>query len=148
MVMRITEMAGTFNSQLRELKINEVSPLYEDELSDITNDVYRVDMPQELSIRLGLLYNDGYVHVTSDTINLIFSAFDIEYDPLQSIRLKTFLYKPKGNPRSKELSVDHDAQFVCIPKYFVEGFNTGDNLSWTYVHETEDTERHVTCHVS
>ena len=145
MVMRITETAGTFSSEVRELKINEVSPLYEDELSDITNDVHRFDIPQELSIRLGLLYNDGTVYVSRNSDKLILSAFDMGHDPLYSVRLKTFLHKPKGNPRSMELSIDHDAQYICVTKDL--GFNAGDNLSWTYVHETEDTERHVTCHV-
>ena len=42
----------------------------------------------------------------------------------------------------------NDSQFFTIPKYFAEGFNVGDDITYTYVHETEDVERHVTCHVS
>lgn len=147
MVMRITETAGTFNSQIRELKINEVSPLYEDELASITEDVYRFDIPQEGSIRLGLLYNDGTVYVSQNKKELIFSAFDMGHDPLHSVRLKTFLYKPKGNPRSKELSVDNDAQFVCVPKDLVDSIWKGDQLEWNLIGETEETERHLRCNI-
>ena len=147
MVMRITETAVTSNSQLRELKINEVSPLYEDELASITEDVYRFDIPQEASIRLGLLYNGGHVYVAHDTINFIFSAFDMGYSSSQSVKLKTFLYKPKGNPRSKELSADHDAQFVCVPKDLVDSIWKGDQLEWNVIMETAETERHLRCNI-
>ena len=82
--MRITETAGTFNSQIRELKINEVSPLYEDELASITDDVYRFDIPQEGSIRLGLLYNGGHVYVAQEGTNLFLSAHQLNKDPLRS----------------------------------------------------------------
>ena len=147
MVMRITETAGTFNSQIRELKINEVSPLYEDELASITDDVYRFDIPQEGSIRLGLLYNGGHVYVAQEGTNLFLSAHQLNKDPLRSAVLKSFLYKPKGNPKSKELSVDHDAQFVCIPKHLAEGFMIDQEVEWNVIMETAEIERHLRCSI-
>ena len=58
MVTRIGETADTSKESIvRELRLEEVSTLHEEELKDITEDVLRFDFPVEYSIRLGFQYD-------------------------------------------------------------------------------------------
>ena len=147
MVMTIGETADTFKSTVRSLKLDEISPLHVENFRDIEDEVYRFDIPQFCSIKLGTLYNGQYIYVAQEGTNLFLSAHQLNKDPLRSAVLKSFLYKPKGNPKSKELSADHDAQFVCIPKDLAEGFMIDQEVEWNVIMETEDTERHLRCSI-
>jgi len=145
--MTIGETADTFKSTVRSLKLDEISPLHVENFRDIEDEVYRFDIPQFCSIKLGTLYNGQYIYVAQEGTNLFLSAHQLNKDPLRSAVLKSFLYKPKGNPKSKELSADHDAQFVCIPKDLAEGFMIDQEVEWNVIMETEDTERHLRCSI-
>ena len=149
MVTRIGETADTSKESIvRKLRLEEVSTLHEEELKDITEDVLRFDFPVEYSIRLGFQYDINEVHLSKKGHTLFFSCHDMKHDPTESIILKSYLYKPKGFPKSKELDMHDDSRFLCVPKYFAENFKIGDNITYSLVRATEDVERHVTCHVT
>jgi hypothetical protein len=144
MVMTIGETADTFKSTVRPLKLDEISPLHVENFRDIENEVYRFDIPQFCSIKLGTLYNGEFIYVAQEGTNLFLSAHQLNKDPLRSAILKCFLYKPKGNPKSTQLNIDDDAQFVCIPKDLAEGFMINQEIEYHYVRDDGvDNERHV-----
>lgn len=145
MVMTTGETAATFKSTVRPLKLNEISPLHEDKFTGIEDEVYRFDLPQTHSIKLGTLYNGEFIYVAQEGTRLFFSAHQLNKNPLRSAVLKCFLHKPKGNPRSKSLSVDDDAQFVCLPKDLAEGYHVGDEIQYELIKETQELERHILC---
>jgi hypothetical protein len=145
MVMRIGETADTFNSVVRGLHLNEVSPLHEDKLRGIEEDVLRFDLPHDHSIRLGTLHNGEYIFVVQEGSHILFSAHQLNKNPLRSGVLKTFLHKERGFPRSVELDVNEDAQFVCIPKDLAEGFVVDNKINYELIKETPEVERHIRC---
>ena len=133
-------------SIVRELKTTEVSYRHEDRLKDITDDVFRFDFPKEYSRKLGTGFDVDRVGLYFKNNTLVFSVLEQDIQP--HINIAPFLFKEDGDPRSCMFDEVNDSQFFTIPKYFAEGFNVGDDITYTYVHETEDVERHVTCHVS
>lgn len=144
-------MYGTVDTSkpsiVRELKTTEVSYRYEERMEGIEDDVLRFDFPKDYSIKLGTEFDGETVNLYLKDNTLVFSV--LEHEPFsQSIKLRPYLFKENGDPRSCMFDEMNDSQFFSIPKYFAEGFNVGDNITYTYVHETEDVERHVTCHVS
>jgi hypothetical protein len=149
MVTRIGETADTSKESIvRELRLEEVSTLHEEELKDITEDVLRFDFPVEYSIRLGFQYDNNEIYLSKKGHTLFFSCHDMGHDPTESIILTSYLYKPKGFPKSKVLDMHDDSRFICIPKYFAENFKVGDNITYSLVKATEEVERHVVCNVS
>ena len=143
--MRIGETADTFNSVVRDLYLNEVSPLHEDMLRGSEHEVLRFDLPQDHSIRLGTLHNGEFIYVVGEGTEILFSAHQLNKNPLRSAVLKCFLHKPQGFPRSVELNVNEDAQFVCIPKDLAEGFVVGNEIQYELIKETPEVERHIRC---
>jgi len=142
MRMRLSETVDTSkNEVVRPLELNQISPIYEDKFKDIEEDVLRFNFPEEYSIRLGIIHDIEcvYCHRVEDT--LVFSAFNMGGE---NIKLKPYLYKHKGFPRSTMLSEYDDQQFFLIPKYFVP-FESGDKIVYKYIKEENDIERHVTC---
>jgi hypothetical protein len=149
MVTRIGETADTSKESIvRELRLEEVSELHEEELEDITEDVLRFDFPVEYSIRLGFQYDTNQVHVSKNGHTLIFSCHDMQNDPTESVILKSYLYKPKGFPKSTSLDMHNDSRYICVPKYLIEEFNVGDAITYSFVKEKDEIERHVVCNVS
>jgi len=149
MVMRIDETADTSKKSIvRELRLEEVSTLYEEELKDITEDVLRFDFPINYSIWLGFHYDAHDLYISKKGHTLFFSCHDMGHDPTENIILKSYLYKPKGFPKSDNLDMHTDSRFVCIPKYFIEEYNVGDSITYTFVKEHDEIERHVVCNVS
>jgi len=150
MVIRIQETADTSkNSVVRELNIYEVAPQYDIELRPITEDVLRFDIPVDYGFRLGTLFDEQPIHVVRKGKSLLISALSLNEDPLQSIRLKSFLYKPHGFPRSKLITPNDGGSFCCIPKDLADNFKAGDEIVYTFHDQTEDYERHlVVTHVS
>lgn len=144
MVIRIQETADTSkNSVVRELKINEVAPQYDLQLSPITEDVLRFDIPVDYGFRLGILFDDNPVHVVKLKDTLLISCLPLDEDPLQSIRLKSFLYTPNGFPRSELISPHYGGAFVCIPKDLADNFKVGDEIEYLYCDQIDGYERHL-----
>jgi len=133
-------------SIVRELKLTEVSYRYEERMKDIEDDVLRFDFPKDLSVKLGTEFDVSSVNLYLKDNTLVFSV--LEQDIEQPIKLRPYLFKEDGDPRSCVFDEANDSQFFVIPKYFAEVFEVGDDITYTYVHETEDVERHVTCHVT
>ena len=150
MVTRIEETAVTSkNSVVRELRLEEVSSQYENQFKDILDDVLRFDIPVDYAIRLGFQYDLYPVYVSKKDHTLIISCHDMNLNPLESIILSSYIFKPKGFPKSTMLDVHIDSKYLCIPKHLCDEFNAGDDIVYEYVKETEDTERHlVVRHVS
>jgi hypothetical protein len=144
MVIRIQETADiSKNSVVRELKIEEVAPQYDIQLTPITEDVLRFDIPTDYGFRLGTLFDEQLIHVVKKDDSLLISCLPLGEDPLQSIRLKSFLYKPYGFPRSKLIDPTDGGSFCCIPKDLADNFKAGDKIVYTFHDQTEDYERHL-----
>jgi len=143
MRMTISETVATSKEEsVRPIQLNKLSPQYEEYFKDIKDDVLRFNFPEEYSIRLGFFHdiNKIFLHRVEDT--LIFSAFDLNVG--DTICIKPFYYKHKGFPRTTNLNEYDDQHFFAIPKYF-SPFEEDTIVSYKYVKETIDVERHVIC---
>jgi len=133
------------NSTVRELKPNEVSPIYSEFQQEVCEDLLRFNFPKDYTIKLGCQYDIDKVCLYKDGDTLVFSVLG---EPLgDHIFLRPFLWNPNKNPLTKILDEYEDEQFYCVPKYYAEPFTVGSDIVYRYVHETEDRERHVTCQI-
>ena len=138
--MNVTEVPVSITHQtIRPLNLNEVSPLYLEQLENIEEDVLRLDFPRDYSVRLGSLYRHSYVTPEGDT--LVFSMFPLGDE---SVTLRTFLYKEGGFPKSTKLNENYDSQFFIIPRYITE-LTIGDEVELEFKEQYEDYERRVVC---
>ena len=125
--------------KIRSLNLNEVSPIYQQQLEGIEDDVLRLDFPRDYSVHLGSLYRHAYAQTIGE--DLVISMFPLEDF---SVTLKTFLYKEDGFPRSSVLNEDIDSQFFVIPKHMVD-WKEGDKVICEYQEQKLDLEKRVVC---
>ena len=140
----ISETVVTSSQSLvQSLDINQVSPIYEDELQEFTKDHLRFNLPQDYTIRLGCNYR-RFLFCHRDEDELIFSMFALpEY--LNRRTVKGYYYKENGFPKSVDLDADDDSMFFTVPKS-ISPFKEGDAISYEWVYEKEpDTNRMVRC---
>ena len=115
-----------YPEKIRSLNLNEVSPIYQQQLEGIEDDVLRLDFPRDYSVHLGSLYRHAYAQTIGE--DLVISMFPLEDF---SVSLKTFLFKEDGFPRSSVLNEDIDSQFFVIPKHMVD-WKEGDKVICEY----------------
>lgn len=141
-MMRLSETVATSNEGVAcPLDINLVSPNYKEELQNLEETNLRFNFPHEYSIRVGFYYHHRSIIVYRKEDTLKFTVFSEEDNP-DYILCKPYLYKKQGFPRSEVLNEYDDAHFFVIPKEF-SPFKAGDKVVYEYVHETEETERHI-----
>lgn len=143
MVTMITGTVATSSpSTVRELKQNEVSREFKFQ-QEVADDLLRFDFPKDYTMKLGCQFDTPYVRLYKDNDTLIFSVLE---QPLgDHILLSPNLWNPTKSPTTTSLSEYEDHQFFCVPRSYAEEFNVGDDITYTYVNETEDRERYITC---
>lgn len=150
MIPRMSETVDTSkDSVVREVDIDQISRVYEEEMMDIKDDVLRFDIPTEHSVKLGLryyTYEGAYLYTNNEDTMLISSLELHASDPTDSIRVKPLYSKSKGNPKSCLLSEHEDDLWLAIPKHF-SPFQQGEEINYEYVEQYEDgddfMERHI-----
>lgn len=133
------------NSEVKELKPNEVSPIYKEFQQEVCEDLLRFNFPKDYTIKLGCQFDTPRIRLYKDEDTLVFSVLE---QPLgDHIFLRPFLWNPNKSLTTQILDEYEDDQFFCVPKYYAEPFTVGSKIVYKYVHETEDRERHVTCQI-
>lgn len=133
------------NSEVKELKPNEVSPIYKEFQQEVCEDLLRFNFPKDYTIKLGCQFDTPRIRLYKDEDTLVFSVLE---QPLgDHIFLRPFLWNPNKSLTTRMLDEYEDDQFFCVPKYYAEPFTVGSKIVYKYVHETEDRERHVTCQI-
>lgn len=133
------------NSEVKELKPNEVSPIYKEFQQEVCEDLLRFNFPKDYTIKLGCQFDTPRIRLYKDEDTLVFSVLE---QPLgDHIFLRPFLWNPNKSLTTRMLDEYEDDQFFCVPKYYAEPFTVGSKIVYKYEHETEDRERHVTCQI-
>lgn len=133
------------NSEVKELKPNEVSPIYKEFQQEVCEDLLRFNFPKDYTIKLGCQFDTPRIRLYKDEDTLVFSVLE---QPLgDHIFLRPFLWNPNKSLTTQILDEYEDDQFFCVPKYYAEPFTVGSKIVYKYEHETEDRERHVTCQI-
>ena len=148
MMVMITGTVDTSSpSVIEKLDLDKVSPTYSF-TEEVADDILRFNFPKDYTIKMGCQFDVKSVRLYKEDNNFVFSVLE---QPLgDHILLRPYLYNPNKNPKTKLLDEWEDSQFFAVPKYYAEdfGFYMNDNITYTYVHESEDRERHVVCNVS
>ena len=62
--------------KIRSLNLNEVSPIYQQQLEGIEDDVLRLDFPRDYSVHLGSLYRHAYAQTIGE--DFVISMFPLD----------------------------------------------------------------------
>ena len=142
MITPIYKTAVTSKITIREIVNAEICQTYEESLD--TKNLFRIDLPPEVSTILGCRYLDDQLF---DVINIYrrYDKFIMSFEPLPfdaaSYQSEIFFRHINSNPKSNNFNQDDCGQFIVVPK---EMFNEGEYETEIF-NDTEETPRHMVC---
>ncbi len=129
------------DSIVREFKQKEHSRYYDPEVVGPYYGHLRFDIPFQYSYKLGMRFEAEKVYVYRNDDELFISCLPLKLDS-EYMEVKGLISKKGGDPQSAEIDINSDDIYYVINKDWAP-FNVGDKITYTYVHETEDEERHI-----
>ena len=134
-------VATSNDSVVQEFKQETHSRYYDPKVVGKYYGYQRFNIPFQYSYKLGMRFEPKSVYVYRDNQDLLFSCLPLNTDN-EPIQIKGLLSKKGGDPKSVELDINSDNLYYIIDKDWTP-FNVGDKITYTYVHETDNEERHI-----
>ena len=134
-------VATSNDSVVQEFKQETHSKYYDPKEIGKYYGYLRFDIPFQYSYKLGMRFEPKSVYVYRDDKDLLFSCLPLNTDN-EPIQIKHLLSKKGGDPLSVELDINSDNIYYIIDKDWTP-FKVGDKITYTYVHETDNEERHI-----
>jgi hypothetical protein len=129
------------DSTVKEFKQEDHSKYYDPEVVGKYYGHLRFDIPFQYSYKLGMRFEAEKVYVYRNDDELFFSCLPLTLDS-EYMEVKGLISKRGGDPNSYILDINSDDIYYVINKDWAP-FNAGDNITYTYVHEDDNEERHI-----
>ncbi len=134
-------VATSNDSIVKEFKQEDHSKYYDPKVVGKYYGHLRFDIPFQYSYKLGMRFEAKHVYVYRNDDELFFSCLPLTLDS-EYMEVKGLISKRGGDPNSYELDINSDDIYYVINKDWAP-FNAGDNITYTYVHEDDNEERHI-----
>lgn len=144
---RTRKMSETVDTSTKDIvrphQVSQQSRLYNNELPQDNEELLRFDIPWDAGNKVGFRWNES-VKVYRDDNKLYFSVLPLHYQgDLLEYDTPIFLSKYNGDPTSEDVWIEIDDCYTLIPREFIPQWNPYDDMTITYVHETDEEERHL-----
>ena len=105
-------------------------------------DLIRLDIPWDMVNKVGFRWHDT-LRVIRDDYKLLLSVLPLHKPELYEHQTPVKFEKKGGWNSSKTLFREVDNVYTLIEKEFIPQFSEGDEVTISYIEETDTEERHV-----
>lgn len=144
MTRRMSETAVTSKDIVLQLD-RDHSKIYDTVLQDKYDTHLRLDIPFDLSSRVGTRFADK-LNVYVNNLSLLVSVLPLSLKTERKIEVGSYFQFHGGNPRSENLTHSYDDNWFIIPEEFAPFLTAGDQIVWTLHLENQGEERYLEIH--